>query len=65
MGAGEAVLLCDKSFAGADTFATACTLVTAITKFPFELILCGNETMIRDFAKKVIEPMVLLPITLL
>ena len=46
MGADEAVLLCDKAFAGADTFATAYTLAAAIRKFcPFNLILCGNETI--------------------
>ena len=46
MGADEAVLLTDKAFAGADTFATAYTLATAIRKFcPFSLILCGNETI--------------------
>jgi len=45
MGADEAVLLCDKSFAGSDTFVTARTLAAAIAKFPFDLILCGNETI--------------------
>jgi len=45
MGADEAVLLCDRSFAGSDTFATARTLAAAIAKFPFDLILCGNETI--------------------
>ncbi len=46
MGADEAVLLCDKAFAGADTLATAYTLAAAIRKFcPFHLILCGNETI--------------------
>ncbi len=46
MGADEAILLCDRAFAGADTFATAYTLATAISKFcPYDLILCGNETV--------------------
>ena len=46
IGADEAVLLCDEAFAGADTLATAYTLAVAIKKFyPFDLILCGNETI--------------------
>ena len=46
MGADEAILLCDRAFAGADTFATAYTLAAAIKKFcPCSLILCGNETI--------------------
>jgi len=46
MGTDEAILLTDKAFAGADTFATAYTLAAAIKKFcPCGLILCGNETI--------------------
>ncbi len=46
MGADEAILLCDPAFAGADTLATAYTLSMAIKKLePFDLILCGNETI--------------------
>ncbi len=46
MGADEAILLSDGAFAGADTLATAYTLATAIRKFcPFNLIICGNETI--------------------
>ncbi len=46
MGADEAVHLCDRAFAGADTLATAYTLSCAIQKLcPFDIILCGNETI--------------------
>jgi electron transfer flavoprotein beta subunit len=46
MGADDAVLLCDKSFAGADTLATAYSLAFGIKVLEhFGLILCGNETI--------------------
>ena len=46
IGADNAVLLCDKSFAGADTLATAYSLACGIKKLGrFALILCGNETI--------------------
>jgi electron transfer flavoprotein beta subunit len=45
MGVDEGVLLCDRSFAGADTWATAYCLAQGIKKTgPFDLILCGNQT---------------------
>ncbi|NWG04473.1 MAG: electron transfer flavoprotein subunit beta/FixA family protein [Syntrophaceae bacterium] len=45
MGADQAVFICDKAFAGADTLATAFTLVTAIKKLGhFQLILCGKAS---------------------
>jgi electron transfer flavoprotein beta subunit len=46
IGADNAILLCDKSFAGADTLATAYCLAYGIKKLEhFALILCGNETI--------------------
>jgi electron transfer flavoprotein beta subunit len=46
MGGDEAILLSDRAFAGSDSLATARTLAAAITIFlPFDLILCGNETI--------------------
>jgi len=46
MGADRGVLLCDRAFAGADTLATAHALALAVRKLePFDLILCGNETI--------------------
>lgn len=46
IGADEAVFLCDSSFTGADTLATAYTLFYGIRDLGhFDLILCGNESM--------------------
>lgn len=46
MGADEAVLLSAPAFAGADSLATAYTLAQGIkTLGPFDLILCGNDTV--------------------
>lgn len=46
MGIDNAVLLCDRAFAGADTLATAFPLASGIKKLGnFDLILCGNETV--------------------
>ncbi len=52
MGADEAILLSDRSFAGADTLATSYTLVKAIEKIsrdhPVDLILCGKQAIDGD-----------------
>jgi electron transfer flavoprotein beta subunit len=46
MGADDAVLLSDKSFAGADTLATSYVLAKGIKKLgAFDLIFCGNESL--------------------
>jgi len=46
MGVDDAILLCDKAFAGADTLITAYTLANAIKRLEkYDLILCGNETV--------------------
>jgi len=56
MGADEAILLCDRAFAGADAYATALTVAAAIKQFcPFSLLLCGNETV--DSGTKMVGPM--------
>jgi electron transfer flavoprotein beta subunit len=45
MGADDATLLSDRSFAGADTFATSKVLATAIQKMaPFDLVYCGEAS---------------------
>jgi electron transfer flavoprotein beta subunit len=55
MGADEAILLCDRPFAGSDAFATAHTLAAAIKEYcTFNLILCGNETI--DSGTKIVGP---------
>jgi len=51
-GADSAVLISDRSFAGADTWATAYTLEHAIKKIGnFDLILCGKQAIDGDTAQ--------------
>lgn len=51
-GADDAVLISDRSFAGADTWATAYTLEHAIKKIGnFDLILCGKQAIDGDTAQ--------------
>ncbi len=45
MGADEAILLSDRSFAGADTYATSRVLAAALKKAPgYDVILCGEAS---------------------
>ena len=49
MGCDEAILLSDRAFAGADTWATAYTLAQAIRKIgDFDVILCGKQAIDGD-----------------
>ncbi len=48
LGADEAVLLSDRAFAGADTWATANTLAKAVLKLGYDLIICGRQTIDGD-----------------
>ena len=51
-GADEAVLVSDRAFAGADTWATTYTLGKAIEKLgSFDLILCGKQAIDGDTAQ--------------
>ena len=51
-GADEAVLVSDRAFAGADTWATTYTLSQAIKKLDgFDLILCGKQAIDGDTAQ--------------
>lgn len=51
-GADSAVLVSDRAFAGADTWATAYTLEHAIKKIgDFDLILCGKQAIDGDTAQ--------------
>lgn len=61
MGADEAVLCSDKRFAGADTWATACTLAACagVLKEP-DLILCGKQAIDGDTAQVPAELSVML-----
>jgi electron transfer flavoprotein beta subunit len=52
LGADEAVLLSDAAFAGADTWATAFTLVGAVKKLgPVDLVICGRQSTDGDTAQ--------------
>ncbi len=52
LGADDAILLSDRAFAGADTWATALTLSHAVRKMgEFDLILCGQQAIDGDTAQ--------------
>jgi electron transfer flavoprotein beta subunit len=52
MGADEGILLTDKNFGGADTWATAFTLGMAIKKVRrYDLIICGRQAIDGDTAQ--------------
>jgi len=51
MGADEAVLLSDRAFGGADTWATSTTLAAALTRLGFDLIICGRQAIDGDTAQ--------------
>ena len=51
-GADRAVLISDRAFAGADTWATSYTLAKAVQKIgDFDLILCGKQAIDGDTAQ--------------
>jgi len=51
MGADDAVLLTDRVFAGADTWATSYTLAKAIEKLGADIIFCGKQAIDGDTAQ--------------
>jgi electron transfer flavoprotein beta subunit len=52
MGADEGILLTDRAFAGADTWATSSTLGRAVENLgAFDLILCGRQAIDGDTAQ--------------
>ncbi len=52
MGADEGYLVCDRAFAGSDTWATSYTLAGAIKKIgAFDLIICGKQASDGDTAQ--------------
>lgn len=51
LGAKKAILLSDRSFAGADTLATAYTLSLALRILSPDLVFCGRQTLVGDTAQ--------------
>jgi electron transfer flavoprotein beta subunit len=52
MGVDEGYLVCDRAFAGSDTWATSYTLAAAIKAIgPFDLIICGKQASDGDTAQ--------------
>ncbi len=52
MGADEAILLSDRAFGGADTWATSSTLAAAIRKIgDYDIIFCGRQAIDGDTAQ--------------
>lgn len=52
MGADEGYLVCDRAFAGSDTWATSYTLAGAIKKIgAFDLVICGKQASDGDTAQ--------------
>ena len=51
MGADKAILLSDRAFAGADTWATSSTLAAALRKLDYDLIIAGRQAIDGDTAQ--------------
>ncbi len=52
MGGDEAILITDRAFAGADTYATSYTIASAIKKLgQYDLIICGKQAIDGDTAQ--------------
>lgn len=51
MGADEAILVTDRAFGGADTWATSSTLASAIKKLDYDLIITGRQAIDGDTAQ--------------
>jgi electron transfer flavoprotein alpha/beta subunit len=51
MGGDKAVLITDRAFAGADTWATSYTLAQQIKKMDYDLVICGKQAIDGDTAQ--------------
>lgn len=51
MGADEAILISDRAFGGADTWATSSTIAAAIKKLNYDLIITGRQAIDGDTAQ--------------
>jgi electron transfer flavoprotein beta subunit len=45
MGADEAIHLCDEAFENLDSYSTSVIIAKLISKLPYDIILCGRESM--------------------
>jgi electron transfer flavoprotein beta subunit len=48
LGADETILLSDRAFATADTWATSNTLAAAVKKIGYDIVICGRQTVDGD-----------------
>ena len=51
MGADEGILLSDRAFGGADTWATSSTIAAAIKKLEYDIIITGRQAIDGDTAQ--------------
>lgn len=51
MGADDAILISDRAFGGADTWATSSTIAAAIKKLDYDLIITGRQAIDGDTAQ--------------
>ena len=51
MGADEAILISDRAFGGADTWATSSTIAAALKKLEYDLIITGRQAIDGDTAQ--------------
>ncbi|RVU54636.1 electron transfer flavoprotein subunit beta/FixA family protein [Anaerosphaera multitolerans] len=51
MGADEAILVTDRAFGGADTWATSCTITGALEHLDYDLIITGRQAIDGDTAQ--------------
>lgn len=51
MGADDGILISDRAFGGADTWATSCTISAAIEKLDYDLIIAGRQAIDGDTAQ--------------
>lgn len=51
MGADEAILLSDRAFGGADTWATSSTIAAALRKLDYDVIITGRQAIDGDTAQ--------------
>lgn len=51
MGADDGILVSDRAFGGADTWATSCTITAALEHLDYDLIICGRQAIDGDTAQ--------------